>query len=100
MTDKSTAYRDRLNNDSSPCFANFKTLEHTFVGKKICKSNIYDIQYGLSQTCQKLINREDTAAALAKRNILRQVRTIQISTSIKFVSIEFDTPTIMETFCL
>ena len=75
-------------------------LGKTPLGEKTCTSNIYDIQCGLIQICQKLINREDIAATLAKRNILRQVRTIQISINIKFVSIEFDTPTIMETFSL
>ena len=54
----------------------------------------------LIQTNEKLNNREDTAEALAKRNILRQVKMIQTSSNIKFVSIEFDTFTTMETFCL
>ena len=54
----------------------------------------------LIQTNEKLNNREDTAEALARRNILRQVKMIQTSSNIKFVSIEFDTFTTMETFCL
>ena len=45
------------------------------------------------------MKREGIDEALAKCNILRQVKTIQISSSIKFVSIEFDTPTTVETFC-
>ena len=68
--------------------------------KKTCISNINDLQFGLIQTGQQLINRDDIAAALAKRNILRQVKTIQFSSNIKFVSIEFDTSTIKETSCL
>ena len=46
------------------------------------------------------MNREDIAEALVKRNILPQVKTIQTSSNIKFVSIESDTPTTVETFCL
>ena len=45
------------------------------------------------------MKREGIDEALAKCNIFRQVKTIQISSSIKFVSIEFDTPTTVETFC-
>lgn len=71
-----------------------------FVGKKACTANIYDIHYGLMQTEQQIINRDDIPAALEKQNVLRQVRTLQISTNIKFGSIEFDTPTTIETFCL
>ena len=58
-----------------------------------------DYIYGLLQTGEKLINRKDIAEALLKRGVLRQVQTIQISNNIKFVSIEFDTTSTMETFC-
>ena len=34
MSDEPTAHRDRLNNDSSPNFANFKPWENTIGGKK------------------------------------------------------------------
>ena len=46
------------------------------------------------------MNREDIAEALVKRNVLRQVKTIQSSSNKKFVSIDFDTPTTVETFFL
>ena len=47
----------------------------------------------------RLINRDTVAKALAKRNILRQTKTTQISTNLKFVSLEFENPLIMDTFC-
>ena len=48
---------------------------------------------------QSPINREDIVQTLAKRNILRQVKTKQIFTNIKFISIKFNTPTTTKT-CL
>ena len=45
------------------------------------------------------LNREDFAKALSKRGVLRNIITIQISSNQNFVSIEFTTKQIVETFC-
>ena len=50
-------------------------------------------------SCQVKINRDNIAKALAKNNILRQTRTIQLSSNRKFASVEFHTKELMELFC-
>ena len=46
-----------------------------------------------------MISRKDIAAALDKRNILRQTKVIQISSNLKYISIQLETSMLMETFC-
>lgn len=41
----------------------------------------------------------DIAEALQKRNLLRQTKVIQLSSNVKYTSIQFDTSVIMEAFC-
>ena len=48
---------------------------------------------------QVKINRDNIAEALAKKYILRQTRTIQLSSNRKFASVEFHTKELMELFC-
>ena len=50
-------------------------------------------------SCQIKINRDNISEALAKKNIFRQTRTIQLSSNIKFASVEFHTKELMELFC-
>ena len=45
------------------------------------------------------LTRDDFAEALFKRGVLRNIATIQISSNQNFVSIEFATKEMMETFC-
>ena len=96
-----TTYRDILdNNDNNKSYwHNFKPWENPFVGKKTCAAYIWDIQQELRHNNEDLINRDIVAEALAKRNVLRQTKTIQITTNLKFLSLEFDTTTTMNTFC-
>ena len=61
-------------------------------------ANVYDIQRQLIDINKPPINRNDIPEALHKRNLLRQTKVIQISPNIKYISIQFDTSTIMETF--
>lgn len=68
-------------------------------GRSTCTANIYDIQRELIDNNQPLINRDDIAEALHKRNLLRQTKVIQISSDIKYISIQFDTSTVTQTFC-
>ena len=99
ISEELSTYRNSLNQNLQ-YFHNLKSQENTLTGNKTSTSNIYDLQFGPIQTNEKTMNREDIAEALVKRNILRQVKTIQTSSNIKFVSIESDTPTTVETFCL
>ena len=48
---------------------------------------------------QVKINRDNIAEALARKNILRQTRTIQLSSNRKFASVEFHTKELMKLFC-
>ena len=80
---------------------NLKTEEpQRSFGRSTCTVDIYELQHSLQLSGNELINRNNIAEALAKRNILRQFKTIQMSSNLKFVSIEFDTTSTMETFCL
>ena len=94
-------YGDITNNDPeyTPYLRNFKPWEQSFVGKKTCPAYIWDIQEELLPNKEKPLDRHQIANALSNKNILRQTKTIQISTNLKFASIEFDTTTTMETFC-
>ena len=59
---------------------------------------MYDIQKELIDNNQEPITREDIATALQNRNLLRQTKAIQISSNIKYVSIQFQTSQLMEIF--
>ena len=102
MVDNTTTYRDILNDDNEnnkSYWEHFKPWENPFVGKKTCTTYIWDMQEEFRHNGERLINRDTVAKALAKRNILRQTKTTQISTNLKFVSLEFENPLIMDTFC-
>ena len=62
-------------------------------------ANVFDIQNMLKSENQTLISRKDIAAALDKRNILRQTKVTQISSNLKYVLIQFETSMVMQTFC-
>ena len=68
-------------------------------GRSTCTTNIFNIQKELIENNKPPINRDDIAQALHQRNLLRQTKVIQISSNIKYLSIEFETSQIMETFC-
>ena len=61
---------------------------------------MWDIQEELLLNNEKPIDRHQIASTLSNKNILRQTKTIQISTNLKFASIEFDLTTTMKNFCL
>ena len=94
--------RDITNNDSdyTPYLWNLKPWEHSSAGKKTCTGYIWDIQQELLHNKEKPIDRHQIASTLSNKNILRQTKTIQISTNLKFASVEFDTTTTMKNFCL
>ena len=99
MADNTMAYRDIVNDENKSYWSNFKPWENPFVGQKTCTTYVWDIQHELLHNKEKPIGRDQFAKDLAKRNILRQTKTIQISADLKFISLEFDITTTMETFC-
>ena len=68
--------------------------------KKTVTGTIKGIQETLLKGHEKLVDYEDVAAALAERNLLRLTKTIQISSNKKFLSIQFESKEVMETFCV
>ena len=88
-----------LNNDDLNFTDNHKPWTTVIRGKSTCTANMYDIQKELIDNNQEPITREDIATALQNRNLLRQAKTIQISSNVKYVSIQFQTSQLMGTFC-
>ena len=76
------------------------TIQKCPTRQKTDTPNIRDIQQLLQHENKRPINRDDIAKALEKRNLLKHIKTKQISSNIKLVSIEFHSKDIMETFCL
>lgn len=76
------------------------TIQKCPTRQKTDTPNIRDIQQLLQHENKRPINRDDIAKALEKRNLLKHIKTKQISSNIKLVSIEFYNKDIMETFCL
>lgn len=68
-------------------------------GRCTCTANIYAIQEELIPNKKTAINSEDIAKSLNQRNPLRQTKAIQMSSNIKYIPIQFNTSTLMETFC-
>ena len=60
---------------------------------------MYDVQQTLKSENRERINRKDIAHALHSRNLLRQTKVIQISSNLKYISIQFHTSMLIETFC-
>ena len=95
-------YRDITNNDSeyTSYLQNFKPWEHSFAWKKTYTAYMWDIQEELLLNNEKPIDRHQIPSTLSNKNILRQRKTIQISTNLKFASIEFHSTTTTKNFCL
>ena len=87
------------NNDNLNFTDNHQSWTTVIRGKSTCTANIYEIQKELLDNNEEPINREHIAKALQNRNPLRQTKTIQISSNIKYVSIQFQTSQLMETSC-
>ena len=66
---------------------------------KTVTASIRPIQNIFRKENKRSLNSDDFAEALLKRGVLRNVITIQISSNQNFVSIEFGTKQMMETFC-
>ena len=66
---------------------------------KTVTASIRPIQNIFRKEHKQPLTRDDFAEALLKRGVLRNIVTIQISSNQNFVSIEFATKQMMETFC-
>ena len=88
-----------LNNDEIFEQSSFHPWQTVVRGRSTCTANAFDIQHTLKSENQTLISRKDIAEALHKRNILRQTKVIQLSSNLKYISIQFETSMLMETFC-
>ena len=88
-----------LNNDDLYDETTFRPWTTVVRGRSTFTANIYDIQHDLIQEKKAAIDRDDIAKALHERNLLRQTKVIQISPNLKYVSIQFHTSMLMETFC-
>ena len=88
-----------VDNDDTNYMQTCRPWTNVVRGRSTCTSNIYNIQKELIDNKKPPINRDDIAQALHKRNLLRQTKVIQISSNIKYLSIQFETSQIMETFC-
>ena len=88
-----------IDNDDTNFIQIYRPWTNVVRGRSTCTSNVYDIRKELIDNDKPPINRDDIAQALHKRNLLRQTKVIQISSNIKYLSIQFETSQIMERFC-
>ena len=88
-----------LNNDEIFDQSSLHPWQIVVRGRTTCTANAFDIQNMLKSENQTLISRKDIAAALDKRNTLRQTKVTQISSNLKYVLIQFETSMVVQTFC-
>ena len=91
--------KTNIDNDDTNYMQTYQPWTNVVRGRSTCTSNIYDIQKELIDNNKPPMNRDEIAQALHKRNLLRQTKVIQISSNIKYLSIQFEISQIMETFC-
>ena len=95
----STAQTNSDLDDSDLEYNTYRPWIHAVRGRSTCTANIYHIQEELITEKLEQLDYDDIAKALHTRNLLRQTKVIHISSNKKFVSIQFNTSTMMETFC-
>ena len=77
--------QQQLNNDNLYDESTFRPWQTVRRGRSTCTANP--------------IKRKDIAQVLHERNLLHHTKVIQISSNLKYASIQFETSMIMETFC-
>lgn len=87
------------NNDDLGYNDLYEPWKNIIVSVETATANIGRIQNTLRKENKYIINTDNIANASSKRGVLRNTITIQLSSNRNFVSIEFDTQQIMETFC-
>ena len=100
MSDITIDEPTELNNDNLSYESSYKPWKTVIRGRTTCTANIYNIQKKLLDNNKPPITPDDIAKALHHRNLLRQTKVIQLFSNIKYVSIQFNTSTLMETFCI
>ena len=96
----STAQTNSDVDDSDLDYNNiYRTWTYIVRSRSTCITNIYHIQEKLIKETLEPLDYDDIARALHTRNLLCQTKVIQISSNKKFVSIQFNISTMMETFC-
>ena len=99
MSTENNNVDNNLNNDSLYDESSFHPWQQVIRGRSTCTSNAYDVQQTLKSENRETINRKNIAHALHSRTLLRQTKVIQISSNLKYISIQFHTSMLMETFC-
>ena len=99
MSTQTANEHQQLNDDQIYDESTFCSWHTVIRGRRTSTANAYDIQQLLRTENKDPIIRKDIAKALHDQNLLRQTKVIQISSNLKYVSIQFETSMLMETFC-
>ena len=99
MSTQTTNEHQQLNDDQIYDESTFRSWHTVIRGRRTSTANAYDIQQLLRTENKDPIIRKDIAKALHDQNLLCQTKVIQISSNLKYVSIQFETSMLMETFC-
>ena len=99
MSTQTTNEHQQLNDDQIYDESTFRPWHVVIRGRSTCTANAHDIQQLLRTENKDPITRKDIPKALHDRNLLRQTEVIQISSNLKYVSIQFETSMLMEAFC-
>ena len=97
--DNNSSPEPKLDNDNLDYDNSYKPWTTVVRSRCTCTANLFDTQQELIQNKKTTITLYDIAEALQKRNLLRQTKVIQLSSNVKYTSIQFDTSMIMEAFC-
>ena len=99
MSTENNNVDNNLNNDNLYDESSFHPWEQVIRDRSTCTPNLYDVQQTLKSENRGTINRKYIAHALHSRKLLCQTKVIQISSNLKYISIQFHTSMLMETFC-
>ena len=99
MSTENINAQQELNNDELYNESTRRPWYHLIRGRSTCTANAYDIQHASKTKNKDPLNRKDIAHALHNRNLLHQTKVIQFSSNLKYISIQFNTSMVMETFC-
>ena len=99
MSTENVNAEQNLNNNELYDDSSFHPWQQVIRGRSTCTANAFNMQQALKSENKEPLNRKDIAPALHNRNLLRQTKVIQISSNLKYISIQFNTSMIMETFC-
>ena len=99
MSTETINAQTELNNDELCDESTHRPWNNIIRGRSTYTANIFDIQHDLKTDNEDPIHREDIAQVLHNRSLPWQTKVIQTSSNLKYISIQFNTSMIMETFC-